>query len=99
MTSEISPRMVVYLHHTRLDGEVVIFFRDPDRAGEEPLCSSPVRELKRRHSAAVDLTGHGDLARYLIFTENSIYEVQMPRDRADHLACELGLDLSRCEVI
>jgi hypothetical protein len=91
MAKTETPKAVVYLHHTRdRDGEVVFFFLDREKSGDEPLQSSPVRNLRRSRSAVLDLKGHGSLGRYLISTQNHVYEVQLPLDKADHLAQELG---------
>jgi hypothetical protein len=91
MAASEAPKPVVYLHHTRdRDGEVVFFFLDRERNGDEPLQSSPVNTIRRCRSAVLDLKGHGSLGRYLITTQNTLYEVQLPLDKADHLAQELG---------
>ena len=57
------------------------------------LQSSPITNLRRIPSAVIDGCGHGHIARYRITTQNTEYEVQMPWDKADHLAKELGLTL------
>jgi hypothetical protein len=91
MTASEAPKNVIYLHHTRdRDGEVVFYFLDHERSGEEPLQSSPVCSIRRCHSAVLDLSGHGSLGRYHIATQNTLYEVQLSLDKADHLARELG---------
>jgi hypothetical protein len=84
-------KYVHYLHHTRdADGNVIFFFVDPrDTVGVRHR-SSPVRALRRAGSAVLDLQGRGNLGKYLIVTQNSEYEVQMPCGRAEHLAAELG---------
>ncbi|HKI38751.1 MAG TPA: hypothetical protein VKA46_43280 [Gemmataceae bacterium] len=83
---------VVYLHHTRDgDGDVILFFIDPRvcPAGTH-LQSSPVLGIRRSSSAIIDLRGDGQVGKYVIVTENSTYELQMPRAKAEHLARELG---------
>jgi hypothetical protein len=91
MAPSEGPKNVVYLHHTRdRDGEVVFFFLDHERSAEEPLQSSPVTSIRRCHSAVVDRAGHGALGRYQIATQNTLYEVQLPLDKTDHIARELG---------
>jgi hypothetical protein len=83
---------VLYMHHTRdADGDVVFFFVHPRDAGRSLRKSSPVVGLRRLLSAVHDPDGRGNLAKYLIVTRNSEYEVQMSRDTAQHLARELGL--------
>jgi hypothetical protein len=82
---------VFYLHHTRdRDGDVVFIFLDREHSGEEPVQSSPVTGIRRFMTATLDLKGKGNLSRYLITTQNTEYAVEMTRDRADHLAAELG---------
>jgi hypothetical protein len=91
MPTDQPPRNVIYLHHTRdHDGDVVFYFLDHERAGEEPMQSSPITGIRRYLSAVLDLDGHGSLTRYLLTTKNTEYLVQMPRDKADHLAREVG---------
>lgn len=89
-------RAVTYLHHTRdAEGDVVFFFTDAAAADRQAvLQSSPVQGLRRVATAVIDRRGHGDLARYRITTEHTEYDVQMPADKADHLALELGLTLA-----
>ena len=86
---------VIYLHHTRdADGDVIFFFIDPRDPGAAVRQSSPVRSLRRASSAVLDLHGHGSLATYILATANSEYQVQLPRDTANHLAAELAGPLS-----
>jgi hypothetical protein len=82
---------VVYLHHTRdRDGDVVFYFLERERGGDQPLQSSPIVSIKRGVSAVLDVKGRGNLGRYTLVTQNTEYEVQMPHDKADHLARELA---------
>jgi hypothetical protein len=91
MAASEAPKSVVYLHHTRdKDGDVVFFFLDREKSGTEPVRSSPVLGIRRCHSAVLDVKGHGRMGRYVVTTQNTVYEVQMPLDKADHLAKELG---------
>ncbi len=87
-------RSVQYLHHTRdPDGDIIFYFSDPqtnpDGAVEK---SSPVVAMRRVANGVVDRGGSG-LARYILTTQNSEYEIQMVRDKASHLAMELGIAL------
>jgi hypothetical protein len=82
---------VQYLHHTRdADGDVIFYFVDP-QMGDEVRQSSPVVGLRRLPSPVLDVQGSGDLVKYLIATQNTDYEVQLPHQKAAHLALELGL--------
>jgi hypothetical protein len=84
-------RQVVYLHHTRdKDGDVILYFVDRPHTGEQVMQSSPVTAIRRLSSAVIDLEGHGAMAKYLISTAHTDYEVQMAKDKADHLATEVG---------
>jgi hypothetical protein len=88
---ECQPRAVHYLHHTRdPDGDVVFFFNEAGPAAQEPKQSSPILWIRRKRTATIDRGGNGALCRYAIHTQNSLYEVQIPRDKADHLAKEIG---------
>ena len=84
-------RSVIYLHHTPdRDGDVGFYFLDQERGGDEPLRSSPVTGIRRFLSASLDLKGRAGLSRYIITTQNTEYQVDMAREKADHLAAELG---------
>jgi hypothetical protein len=92
MVASIRRKQVLYVHHTRdADGDVVFYFVDARDAGRALRQSSPVVSLRRLLSAVFDPQGRGNLAKYLIVTQNSEYEVQMPRDKAQHLAQELRM--------
>jgi hypothetical protein len=92
MTVSTPRKLVLYVHHTRdTDGDIILLFTDPRDAGRSLRKSSQVVSLRRLLSAVHDPQGRGNLAKYLIVTQNSEYEVQMPRDTAEHLARELGL--------
>jgi hypothetical protein len=82
---------VVYVHHTRdSDGDVILYFRDMRICGGHALVqSSPIVSIRRGTSAVVDRQGQGGLGKYIITTQHTEYDVQMPHDRADHLAREL----------
>jgi hypothetical protein len=87
-----STRSVVYVHHTRdRDGDVILYFTDP-KAGDRrtTMQSSPVLGLRRVYEAALT----GDVARYIVSTRNTDYDLHMPREKAHHLAKELHLTLS-----
>jgi hypothetical protein len=87
-------RRVTYLHHTRdADGDVVLHFVDPTKNSPERMQTSPVQRVKPIPSPVIDLTKRGPLGRYLITTQNTDYEVQMPRAAAEHLIIELGVPL------
>ena len=88
-------RIVLYVHHSRdRDGDIVFFFKDMQIGGGHALVqSSPVVSIRRSRSAVLDLRGRGGLGKYLIETQRSLYEVQMPHDRAEHLARELRVGL------
>ena len=90
MSVAMTCKYVHYLHHTcDADGNVIFFFVDPrDKVGVR-YRSSPVRALRRTGSTVLDLQGRGNLGKYLIVTQNSEYEVQMPCERAEHLAAQL----------
>jgi hypothetical protein len=84
-------KLVQYLHHTRVrDGDVVFFFVDP-HMGNNLRQSSRVVGLRRLPGPVLDVQGSGDLIKCLIATLNTDYEVQLPHQKADHLAVELGL--------
>ena len=79
-------KVVSYLHHTRdADGDVVFFFKDGEA---EPLQSSPIVDVQQLPEKPGFVTGR-TLARYLITTSNSAYEVVIPKDTADHLLREI----------
>jgi hypothetical protein len=87
-----STRSVVYVHHTRdRDGDVILYFTDPQAADRRTtMQSSPVLGLRRVY----DGVPTGDLGRYIVSTRNTDYDLQMPREKAHHLARELNLTLS-----
>jgi len=75
------PTRVTYLHHTRdQDGDVVFYFTD--RTAEVHQ-SSPLVKL-------VCLATEGVQARCVLCTQNNNYEAQIPLEKAEHLAVELG---------
>jgi hypothetical protein len=86
-------RVVQYRRHTRLpDGSVVLLFTDP--TAEDPSAvhrSSPVVGVRRCFTPTLDTEGHGDLASFIVATENSEYQVQMRTAAQAHLAAELVL--------
>jgi hypothetical protein len=86
-------KAVTYLHHTRdRDGDVIFYFLDPERpTGNQVMQSSPVLGLSRCLSAVLDPEGRGNVGKYIITTQNTCYEVQMPRDKAEHLLREVGV--------
>jgi hypothetical protein len=85
---------VTYLHHTRdADGDVILHFVDPTKQSPERMQTSPVQRVKPIPSPIIDLGKRGPLGRYLIATQNTEYEVQMPRAAAEHLIIELGIPL------
>jgi hypothetical protein len=82
-------RRVNYLHHTRdSDGNVILYFSLPPSV--EVYQSSAVRGIARLDLGATGPGGYRGRARYVVSTENSAYEVEMPLATADHLAVELG---------
>jgi hypothetical protein len=85
-------KYAVYLgHRCDLDGDVLFYFRDlAVGAGDKVFQSSPVQGIRRLRSPVIDQHGNGRLARYIIETENSEYEVQMPVEAARHLGSQLG---------
>jgi hypothetical protein len=87
---------VVYVHHTRdRDGDVILYFTDMrNDSGQAPFQSSPVVSIRRSTSAVLDRNGQGGLGKYIITTQNTDYEVQMPHELAKHLARELRRSLS-----
>jgi hypothetical protein len=94
MPQDVPPRprrLVQYRHHTRLpDGSVVLLFTDP--SAEDPSAvhrSSPVVGVRRCFTPTLDSVGHGDLASFIVATENSEYQVQMRMGAQAHLAAEL----------
>jgi hypothetical protein len=88
-------RIVLYLHHTRdRDGEVIFYFHDPQiGVNGAVMQSSPVVHIRRSFSAVLDRHGRGDQGKYIICTTNTDYEVQMSREKGEHLAMELGVRL------
>jgi hypothetical protein len=98
MTTVRQKKCVLYLHHTRdADGDMIFFFVDPSRGpAGTVLQSSPILGIRRASSAVLDLLGDGQQGKYVILTDHSAYEVQMPRAKAEHLAEELSLSLRPC---
>jgi hypothetical protein len=83
-------KQVRYLHHTRdTDGDVIFYFLDPLKEEADMMQSSPVVGIAPVRSAVLDVASHGRLGKYVILTQNTAYEVQMPADKADHLLLEL----------
>jgi hypothetical protein len=83
-------KQVRYLHHTRdTDGDVIFYFLDPLKEEAGIMQSSPIVGIATVRSAVLDVTNHGRLGKYVIVTQNTAYEVQMPADKADHLLLEL----------
>ena len=81
-------KCVIYLHHRRdHDGDVLFYFLDvQDGDDAKVMQSSPIERIRRSYSAVIDPEGCGNLARYIISTQNTDYQVQMPVQRAAHLA-------------
>jgi hypothetical protein len=79
------------IHHTRCqNGSVVLYYRDPRQGDGAPAQQSePVKSVKRSRSATIDQSGQGNLARYVISTQATDYELSMPVARAEHLEMEL----------
>jgi len=88
-------KSVVYLHHTRdRDGDLIFYFTDAQHIADGTfLQSSPLVGIRRSWSAVLDHQGRGNLGKYILATRNTEYEVQMPHDKAAHLALELGVAL------
>jgi hypothetical protein len=83
-------KQVQYLHHTRdANGDVIFFFKEPIKKDAGVMQSSPILAIAGSSSAVLDVAEHGRLGKYVIKTQNTIYEVQMPVDKADHLKMEL----------
>jgi hypothetical protein len=83
-------KAVLYLHHTRdTDGEVIFYFREGNVDGE-PLRSSPILAIKKVVSGGSIASGRS-LAPFHIVTRNSVYEVVLGHDTAEHLAREIAV--------
>jgi hypothetical protein len=85
-------RVVQYRHHTRLPDGVVPLFVDP--SGEDSVavhCSSPVVGVRRIFASVLDAAGRGDLASFIVATENTECVVKMPVAAEEYLAAELVL--------
>lgn len=93
---ELTPRkFVVYRNFLRdQHGDVVLLFREPrDGPDGKVMMSSPIVSIRRLSFAVIDRDPEprGDLARYEIKTQNSLYEVQMPVKLAKLLAMQLAV--------
>ena len=70
---------------------MILFFTDPQGADRRiTMQSSPVVSLRRVY----DGVPAGDLGRYIVSTSNTDYDLQIPREKAHHLARELNLSFS-----
>ena len=87
---------VVYRHHTRdPDGDIILYFVDNRQDPGALVKSSPVVSIKRATYVALDTGLDGQVGKYLVSTQNTIYEVAMSRAQAEHLAREIGYDAGR----
>lgn len=79
-------KRVTYLHHTRdTDGDVVFFFKEGDGPSVQ---SSPITSVQRSRIKPTFATGR-TMALYVVTTQNSTYEVLLPKDVAEHLRREI----------
>jgi hypothetical protein len=81
------------LDHARdADGDVVFLFLDwHDGAGQWQL-SSPIKGIRRLHSAVLALQQPENAALYVISTQNSQYQVRLTQDQARKILQLLNRD-------